>query len=588
MNTLPKPLHRRWIYLLAVPILLAAPSVMRAATFPLLPPQQAQEPRGLKNLTDGKSRDGRPRLSPDGKFVAFHSNRGANTQIFVLSLEDGSIKAVTPLDYGASNVAWAPDGKSIAFLANGGDGQSIWILPLTGGNPSRVTEGSLGAAHPDFSPDGSRMTFISGAAGSVDIYTVSISEGTVKRLTTHPDQEYQPRWSPDGKWIAFYTTWDRKMTDIWMVPSEGGEPVQITSHLGEDYGLAWSPDSRWILFTSTRAFKTDLWAVPVSGGDPVKITNGTLDAGWPHMSLAGKKVVFLNHSASQLMTIPAAGGEPVRVRDGSRTVENPAYSPDGRFISYVADGHITGFKMRFMTAEGTEPRGFVDPNDRPDSPVLHKAPAWSPDGRRMAFVLNHGGGPHTHELWAMSPEGADATLLSDMGIIRFPVWCDEGKTVFFRGQGKLWKVPGDGSSAPAEASDIDGNVVPNGCSADGRKLLVQKRSEEMNGLFLVPVEGGPLQALETGTDSAERGRFSRDGSRLAFISRVDGRPEIFVLRLEDGHLTRLTHDGKSKSAPKWSADGERLVYALSPGNPRIAIIEWDFAAASDGPDEAKE
>ncbi len=161
----------------------------------------------------------------------------------------------------------SPDGRMIAFSSNRSGSWRIWEIPAAGGTPRQITKSEGHDWWPVWSPDGTQLVFESDRAGSCDIWVRDQAHGGLRRLTDWPDREFSPCWSPDGTKIAFAS--DRGGEhQIWVIPAAGGQARQITrGGPPEKYHPCWSPDGETILFTAPIEYVWCLMRVPVSGGE---------------------------------------------------------------------------------------------------------------------------------------------------------------------------------------------------------------------------------------------------------------------------------------------------------------------------------
>src|SRR5574338_183921 len=211
----------------------------------------------LTPLTTDAGFEGEPTFSPDGKLIAYVSNRSGNFDIFLKRVDGGPDLQLTSDPSDDIQPAFSPDGSEIAFVSGrefpsgivypspgaplvGGD---IWVMPALGGEPRRIATGN----HPSWLPDGRTIVFTSGRWFDRQLLRVSSSCGTpqripVKSAASNPFTDItRPRVSPDGRWIAFESA-----NQVFIVPSAGGSPVSLAD--GRDH--AWAPDSRAVYFTS--------------------------------------------------------------------------------------------------------------------------------------------------------------------------------------------------------------------------------------------------------------------------------------------------------------------------------------------------
>jgi eukaryotic-like serine/threonine-protein kinase len=172
---------------------------------------------------------------------------------------------------------FSPDGKKVAFASNRSGNAEVWVCDSNGSNSAQIT--SLGAPWvgcPRWSPDSRQIAFDSTKEGSWDIYTVSAEGGPSHRLIAESSHDSRPSWSRNGRWIYFCS--DRTGDwQVWKVPSEGGKAVQVTSQGGRE--AFESNDGQWLYYTNAPPIQ-GIWRVPVAGGEERQVLDHGLQGFW--------------------------------------------------------------------------------------------------------------------------------------------------------------------------------------------------------------------------------------------------------------------------------------------------------------------
>jgi len=212
-----------------------------------------------------------PAISRQGRVVYMQSAERAN----IWRLELGGSHRVDNLPMNSSRLdhvpQYSPDGKRIAFASNRSGSDEIWLCDADGSNTVKLTSfGGAYVAEPAWSPDGRRIAFGARPQGVPYIYTVSAGGGKPERLPDSRSSHGAPSWSRDGKWIYFFSDRSGK-GQVWKTPANGGEAVQITKQ-GGAYAVE-SPDRKFVYYLRAweQSDNTELWRVPVDGGEEIRI-----------------------------------------------------------------------------------------------------------------------------------------------------------------------------------------------------------------------------------------------------------------------------------------------------------------------------
>jgi tricorn protease len=215
--------------------------------------------QNVQRLTVNRARDVYARFSPDGKWIAFSSDRNGNLDVFIIPSEGGAAKQLTVHSADDTVLGWRPDSRAVLFSSNRGEdfaGQ-LYLVSVDGGLPSKAgTDMGVQAA---YSPDGKRLAYnpksqvywrkyYRGASQS-DIVVVDVASKKFTQLTDFDGHDSWPMWGSDG---GIYFVSDREgngLTNIWRISGDGGKADRITSFKSGD--VRWpavSSDGRTIVF----------------------------------------------------------------------------------------------------------------------------------------------------------------------------------------------------------------------------------------------------------------------------------------------------------------------------------------------------
>ena len=234
-------------------------------------------------------------MSPDGKRIVFASQiqesdlQSIDLNLYIFNIETGEIQQMT-VDAGDNvNPTWSPDGRQIAFASNRDGNWEIYRMNVDGSNLVNLTNDAQQDNFPAWSPgDGSYIAFMTDRDGNWEIYRMNTEGGGLKNLTANPSDDQMPAWSPDGKQIAFESnrlTQDSNLLDDLDPSVQTFNPcmtisrdIGITDFDGrtvnwpvnrrdsDDRSPSWSPDGRYIVFSSDRRNGNDLYIAEVRTG----------------------------------------------------------------------------------------------------------------------------------------------------------------------------------------------------------------------------------------------------------------------------------------------------------------------------------
>jgi Tol biopolymer transport system component/imidazolonepropionase-like amidohydrolase len=533
-----------------------------------------------RSLTHGIAWDMQPRFSPDGKLIAFTSDRDGADNIWVLPLDGGEARQITREDFRLLNSpAWAPDGQFIAARKHFtktrslGSGE-VWLYHISGGKGVRMTKkpnDQKDVGEPVFSPDGRYLYFSRDAtsgdyfeynknphAGIYDIRRLDRQEGRIETIVGGPGGAARPTPSPDGASLAYvrrvglrtalfvmdlksgaergvYYDLDRDMQETWAI--HGVYPT-----------MAWTPDSRSIVF----------WA----GGKLHRV-----DA-------FSTKVQEIPFHVSDERTVVDAVRFPHEVHPDTfhtKMLRWVSVSPDGKSVVFQALGHL--YVRDLPTGK---PRRLTADND-----VFEFYPSWSRDSKSIVYTT--WSDEDLGRVVVTRRRGRPKTIVSEPGHYIEPTFSPDGQTIVYR------KIEGGGVTSPLYSADPGLYAVP---ARGGEPRLVRRGGKQPHfgadseRVFFYDSEPGKegtkyqLRSIElTGakerthveTKRGQEFRVSPDGKWLAlreqFQAFVVPFPDVgmaFELgpKAKDLPVTRVSDDAGEYL--HWSGDSRRLHWSMGP------------------------
>lgn len=362
------------------------------------------QPDSVRQFTYGKSSERQPRWSPDGRTIAFLSNRSEKTELWLIPADGGEARQLTKLNGSVGWLAWSPDGKRIVFTYTPQDAEAK-------DREEKKKRGEPGAEAPRvrevrrlyYKLDGSGFL----PKGRTHLWTVDVASGRARQLTDDDRyDEEEPTYSPDGRWIYFVSNRSAdpdlmfRRYDVWRIPSRGGPIRKVRTFDGPSVAISLSPDGAWLAFLGSpdpnapwHRYHTKLWLAPASGGRPVCLTksldrqvgNSTItDTG----GLAGdQKPIWSPDSRTLYFPVTNAGNTEVwrvglRDRHPEPVANEPGMVKDfavdferGRVHAAWSDlttpGEIVSFPLPTQTDADGRSRGGAARSRRPVG-----APAW--------------------------------------------------------------------------------------------------------------------------------------------------------------------------------------------------------------------
>ncbi|MEU0531421.1 VWA domain-containing protein [Amycolatopsis tolypomycina] len=344
-------------------------------------------------LTNDDAVDSHPALSPDGRTVAFASERAGSRKLFVVGVDGRGLRQVTTGPATDDSPSWSPDGTRLAFSSTRDDpAGDVYTVPAGGGTPTRLTADPAADTQPAWGP--SRIAFTTTRfhpAG--DVALVAETGGAVTRAVPDPGDSAEPAWSPDGTRLAFTTRAQDPLGDVKQISGGRVSVISALASIGETEPAFRSTGQP--LFTELRSgTTTDIWSADATGGDRRDLTH----------------------------------------RPGADEFD-PAFSADGAQLAYTqaGPGEASGeTEVVVANADGSAPRSLTGPRD---GAKHEQHPAWSPDASMIAFANTAFRGEDQQDTVRIA-RVADGRILGEIPIPPYlrgddtqPVWSADGTKV---------------------------------------------------------------------------------------------------------------------------------------------------------------
>jgi Tol biopolymer transport system component/DNA-binding winged helix-turn-helix (wHTH) protein len=586
--------RRRWA--VQTLVLTAAIVLLAAAGFLIYQRRRVDEPSGQRALTRLTFDDGLQSgatWSPDGRFIAYSSNRGGKFDIWIQQVSGGDPVQITKSAGHNWQPDWSPDGKYIAYRSEDGEG-GLFVMPALGGAGLERKIAAFGF-YPQWSPDGSQILFQRnlGIPYFTNRFYLVVLDGSAPRevfadfISQQNLKAISAAWHPDGNRISIWG-WDDNglrtptLRSFWTLSLEGRTAVrseiapEILRRLREvavpdrggpedtsDVKFSWAPSGKAIYFERTFRGAKNLWKMTVEP-DTLRATAIERLTTGPGLdtqlavSANGRNLAFTvetKHVRAWLFPFDAGKG---RVLGRGEAVTTPGV--DAWWENLSRDGKKLVFVGKRSGKWNLWVKSLVDGSEAPirDDNYVRQVPQWSPDGTRLAFSRTEYGKENVTDVVVWSSQSHDEQPITalDRGKAVYD-WSPDGKALLVSQEDsgthreEVWLLtvadaPHAEVSARKILSDTGYDLWQAHFSPDGRWIvfLAVKPSPLEARLFVTLASGGPWIQITDGKHFDDKPRWSPDGKTIYYVSDHDG-----VFNVRGVHFDSASGKPRGESFP---------------------------------------
>lgn len=342
-----------------------------------------------------------PQISPDGKLVAFtvtyydKEENSSNSDIWIIPFLGGKAEKFTNSPGSDSSPSWSPDGKKIAFISDRDGKSQVWVIPTDGGEAKKMKTISTGASDVIWSPDGKYLLFTS------EVYPECPDDACNKDKNEAKEKSKVKAKMIESLFYRYWNYWrDGLRNHLFIIPAEGGEAKDLTPgdfdvppiDLGGSIDYAFSPDSKEIAFVKNvdpvvaRSTNNDIFITPVTGGSEWKLTRRKATDNQPVYSPDGRYIAYRAMARAgfeadryRLMIFKRSTGETINLTEQfDRSIKDVVWSPTSRFL-YFTCPETGGYSIYKVSVPAGKIEKIVGEGTNRDLRI-------TPDGENLLFL----------------------------------------------------------------------------------------------------------------------------------------------------------------------------------------------------------
>ena len=451
-----------------------------------------------KRLTSHIARDFSPRFSPDGKWIAFTSNRNGNNDVYIVPSIGGEPKQLTWYVGNDEALYWTPDGKGVVMASARGAGawgSPLYVQPIDG---TIATPLGMGIARAGMiSQDGAQIAFNRNLPSAwrkeyrgnaaANIAVMNVKSGDIVEITNTDLKQFKtmannvfPMWGADG--MIYYATEHDGPYNLWRMSPKGGAPQQVTSHKeGGVFFPSISPDGKKIVYQND----FDLYTIDLPNGKPRKL--------------------------SIAMAFDPKDND-ISILQVQSRAEGFSINPTGEYLAVDYHGEI----MVVPTEQGVGEKMPVT-----NSPWRDQLEQYSPDGKKIAYVSDESG---DQEVWVF-----DIATNTRKKLSKYPAektgltWSNNSQKIAYTADNRIFEIDVAGGEARLLAHNEAGGFNINQYSADGNWILYSRSDDEQNSdVYLYDIKAKKEFNVTQSPWNERNAALTPNGKTVLFMSNRDG------------------------------------------------------------------